>query len=190
MHRLCVMVIVAARGCGGFERRRSTRHGGDRQLALPAARSGGRGPAEADRRSVHDSGRIAGGLLGRVRQTPGHRPGGGRGTQPRAAGRRLAEPVSLQGGERGARPWTAPSRRVHGRLDHRQLGTRRSGALRRRHRRSWHRRPDVAADAGAVPAGRRRAATARRAHHGRHQRHRRQYRSDDARGLTSTTSWR
>ena len=118
-----------------------------------------------------------------VRETPGHRPGGRRGTQPRATGRRLAEPVSLQGGECGARPWTAPSRRVHGRLDHRQLGTRRSGAVCQRHRRSWHRRPDVAADAGTVPSGRRCAATACRAHHGWHQRRRRQYRSYDTRGL-------
>ena len=169
---------------------RSAAHGGDRQLALPAARSGGRSPAEADRRSVHDSRRIARGLLGRIRETPGHRPGGGCGTQPRATGRRLAEPVSLQGGERDARARTAAARRVHGRLDHRQLGTRRSGAVRERHRRSWHWRPDIAADAGAIPARRRRAATARRAHHGWHQRHRRQYRSDDDSRTTSTTSWR
>ena len=59
-------------------------------------------------------------------ETPSHRAGGGRGTQPRAAGRRLAKPVSLQGGERDARARTAAARRVHGRLDYRQLGPRRS----------------------------------------------------------------
>ena len=60
---------------------------------------------------------------------------------------------------------------------------RRSGVVRQRHRRSWHRRPDVAADAGTVPTGCRCAATACRAHHGWHQLRRRQYRPNDARGL-------
>ena len=106
------------------------------------------------------------------RQLRGHRARGGRGA---IAPSRLptGQPVSLQGGERDALARTAAARCVHGRLDYRQLGPRRSGAVRRRHRRSWHWRPDIAANAGAVPAGRRCAATARRTHHGWHERHRR-----------------
>jgi hypothetical protein len=64
MHRRCPLVIAALLVAGAVSNaRRSASHGGDRQLAVPAARCGDGGQAEADRRSVHDAGGVAGGSI-------------------------------------------------------------------------------------------------------------------------------
>ena len=78
----------------------------------------------------------------------------------------------------------AIARGVHGRLDHRRLA---AAALRRvlprqAVRRPRHQRPDDAADAAAVPAGRDRPEAEGGRDPRRHERHRRQHRSDDERG--------